>query len=188
MIPRSGVFSSVRAHLSDPLYRNSYFLIANFALPPLLGLVFLKITTSRYPVEEVGLASSLLAILTFLSTAGRLGFETSLLQILPRMSSEDQSRYVNGALVMTGAASVITALIVVLGLPTVAPRLGFVTRDPLQLAIFLIIAVSLTWLGVLDTAAVSERASRAPSAGSAPPSAPSSYRGPSTISGTDPPC
>ena len=78
----------LKKHLSDPLFKNAYFLMLSSVTSAGSGFFFWLITARFYPAEEVGLASAI-GLIGMLSL---LGFDISLVRFCPR---EDKAELIN---------------------------------------------------------------------------------------------
>jgi len=79
----------VKGRFKDPLYKNSFFLMATGGLGGVLGFVFWIVAARFYTPSEVGIASALIAAMMLLGTFSRLGFDIGIIRFL---SAEEDKR------------------------------------------------------------------------------------------------
>lgn len=144
-------------HLRDPLYRNSYFLIANAIVPAILSIVLFRILADIFPPSDVGLFTTLLTGLTFVTIVGRLGLDTTLLRFLPAKISGDRGRYVNSILTASIAAAASIALLYVVAAPYFAPDLALLHDELGLAAAFIVGACLLSATTLIDIVFISHR-------------------------------
>src|SRR6266550_426274 len=96
--------TALREHWQDPLYRNSYLLMANTLVITGSGFVFWLIAARLAAPDQVGLATSVVSAMLLVSLLARLGFDVALLRQLPRMSGGEAHRLINSTLTVSGIA------------------------------------------------------------------------------------
>lgn len=77
-------FETLRRHLSIPLYRNAYALIANTGLTAAFGAIYWIVAAHVYRPGTVGRGSALIAAMMLLSTVTQLNFVSVLIRFVPR--------------------------------------------------------------------------------------------------------
>lgn len=75
---------------SDPLYRNSIFLMASTGVMAFIGFFFWIIVSRQYSPEDVGLAGSLISISGLLISVATLGFPNTIIRFLPTSTKPQQ--------------------------------------------------------------------------------------------------
>jgi O-antigen/teichoic acid export membrane protein len=78
----TGIAASLATHLSEPMRRSAYALIAGTGLTSLLGIVFWLLAARLLPAEAVGTGTALISAMTFLATLSTLGLRNSLVRFL----------------------------------------------------------------------------------------------------------
>lgn len=120
-----GLSARVAEHLRSPLFRNGYALLFSGAFTSGLGLVYWLLAARLYPVEIVGLNSTLLSAMVLLSGVAQLSLNNVLVRYLP-VAGAQASRLVG----YTYTASLVVAGLVsgvfILGVEVWAPALGFI--------------------------------------------------------------
>ena len=119
----------LRAHLGDPLHRTSYLLLVGAGAGSLLGFLFWGLAARGYPARVVGLNSTAISAMMFVSGVCQLGMKPVLVRYLPTAG-----HMVRAFVLRTYALTV--AISVVLGSAAAAtselwsPSLGFLAREP----------------------------------------------------------
>lgn len=135
------VISIVKYVHSDSLYRNSFYLMASTFVMSFLGFFFWMINTRLYSSEQIGLATTLMSVMSFITSFSMLGFYSVLVRFLP--TAENKNDIVNTAFTIISITTLLVTIIFILGLPVFSPRLLFIRNSPifiLSFSIFMIIA------------------------------------------------
>jgi len=145
----AGLRRSLREHWADPLYRNSYYLMANTLTVTGAGFVFNALATRLAGAEQYGQATAILSALTLLSLLARLGFDVSLLRDLPRTDADRARRLVNTTFTVSSLAALTGALL----FPLVVPHTPLWSESlrPLESPWFALAFAGLVWLWTLGT-------------------------------------
>jgi O-antigen/teichoic acid export membrane protein len=136
-------------HINDPLYRNSYFLIANTAVINALGFAFWIIVARFYNDADVGLASTIITCMSLLIILSSLGFDIAFIRFLNK--SEKPAEFINSGLTITGIASVFVAFVFIIGIDLWSPALGFIKDNPIFATAFIVFTFFLTISSILDS-------------------------------------
>src|SRR5205823_5518909 len=72
---------------TDPLVRNSIYIMGTTVATSVIGYLYWIIATHLYSAHDVGLASALISIMTLTSTLANLGIGSTLVQMLPHRES-----------------------------------------------------------------------------------------------------
>ena len=78
------IIMRIKQHFQDPLYKNSYFLMARAAATAALGLVFWIVVARFYSPAEVGLAAALISATGLLIVFSKLGLGLGLMRYLAK--------------------------------------------------------------------------------------------------------
>lgn len=122
---RTALRDAARRVQSDPLVRNSFFLMATTATTAVMGFGFWLVVARLYAVEDVGRATSLMSVVTLLSYFSLVGLSSSLVRFLP--GSPRASEQISSALITVTGSGVLVALLFVGIAPLTSPELQFVT-------------------------------------------------------------
>ena len=133
----------LRYHLSNPLYRNSLYLISNSTILALTGFVFWTVAARLYPVDSVGLASAAISAMGVLALVATLGLDFALLRFLPG-SGEQATDFVNSCLTVTGLLSLVLSLVFIAGVGVWSPALLQIREHPIFLAAFALFVLATT--------------------------------------------
>ena len=148
-------FPYLGQHLKDPLYRNSYFLMANTAVTSALGFAFWIVVARFYNEADVGLASTIITCMGLLITLSSLGFDIAFIRFLNK--SEKPAEFINSGLTITGIASIFMAFVFIIGVDLWSPALGFIKDNPIFAAAFIVFTLFLTLSSMLDSIFIAKR-------------------------------
>jgi O-antigen/teichoic acid export membrane protein len=143
-------FRKLQAHLKEPLYLNSYLLIAMQVLSTGFGFVFWALAARTLPTEDVGLASGTISVTMLLSGLAQFGLGYGLVRYLSK--SEDASGFVNLNLLISGIGGTLLAVIFILSVQVWSPALDILRANALHLVLFMILvfgwtlSVMLNWI------------------------------------------
>ncbi|HWG92328.1 MAG TPA: hypothetical protein VNZ52_15875 [Candidatus Thermoplasmatota archaeon] len=146
-----------RVHVRDPLYRNSYFWVADMAAVGFFGMLYWFLAARLEVPGTVGLATSVAGTLTLISVLSRVGLDVLLLRNLPRASPGQFRRMFNHAMLIAGALSVVGALVAYFLLPRAAPELLPLASGGMALLVFTIFALTWTENFLLESALAASR-------------------------------
>ena len=130
----------LKQHLNDPLFKNSYFLMATTAVTSVFGFIFWILAARFYETAAVGLASAIIAALSLLAIFSNLGLGIGLIRFLPGDKANGTSM-INTCFTLSGLASVVIALIFLSGLDFWSPALLPVLRHPIFFTSFIFFAI-----------------------------------------------
>jgi O-antigen/teichoic acid export membrane protein len=127
----------------DSLYRNSIYLIISTAVMAGFGFFFWMIGARLYTTEQVGLATTLISIMSLISSFSLLGLGNSLIRYLPK--STDKNSKINTSFTLVGLASIIICVFYLLFINFLSPKLSFVRDNIFLSLVFLLFAVFSSW-------------------------------------------
>ncbi len=142
--------------MTDPLYRNSVFNMASTFILGGLGFAFWIIIARLYKAEDVGIATTLISIMTLLSSFTIMGLNTSLNRYLPR--SANKNELINSSFVIVTLATVLACAIFFLGLQIFSPQLVFLRSNLFYIISFTILAVFSSWNFLVESIFMAFRA------------------------------
>jgi O-antigen/teichoic acid export membrane protein len=125
--------------LEDSLFKNSSLLVLNKFLMVSSGFIFWAIAARLYPIEHVGIAVGLFSSASLIVSLSMFGFDISLLRFLPVYNKK---KVLGTCILIISAASVIMAVIYILGLGIFSPKLSFL-QSPLYGLIFILLTLLL---------------------------------------------
>lgn len=126
-------------HLDTPLFRNAYYIMAGSALTNMFGFFFIIVATRFYSVEAVGITTAIISALGIIAIFSELGLGIGLIRFLPG-SGENGNNILNACLTISGFASVVIAIIFLLGIGFWSPALLLVRQDLLFSISFVVFA------------------------------------------------
>jgi O-antigen/teichoic acid export membrane protein len=109
----------------DPLYKNSAFIMLTSATGAAVGFAFWVIAARIHSVSDLGIATAMISSSSLLIFLSRVGLEHSMLRYFPE---RDRSRLFFSTLCVTTALAVIAAILMILLVDVVAPRLILVRQ------------------------------------------------------------
>ena len=101
--------------ISESIYANTSYLLSSWILLSGFGFIFWTICTNIYSDEQVGIATALLAALNLITSLSLMGFELSIIRVLP--DHPDKSTLLNVCFSTASLFGIIFSFIFVLLLP-----------------------------------------------------------------------
>jgi O-antigen/teichoic acid export membrane protein len=142
---------------TDPLVKNSAYLMAATIVTSLLGYVFWTVAARVYPASAVGEAGAGVSAMAFASLIGALGGSMAVLAELPgKRRHRAWSAAVTAPLVFTSATTAVTAIATVAVLASTGHS-AFLYRNGWWAGAFVIGAVATTAVQLLENVWVAER-------------------------------
>ena len=140
-IPKN--IKELKHHLNDPLFKNSYFLMASTVVGSLLGFIFWMLVARYYTAHDVGLATALISAANLLVVFSLLGFNFGVTRFLP--NEKDKQGMINSCLTITFLFSILLSAIFISGIDIWAPALLFI-RENMVFLLFIVVLVFTTAL------------------------------------------
>jgi O-antigen/teichoic acid export membrane protein len=141
--------------LTDPLYRNSLLTMASTFILGGLGFVFWVIIAQLYRTEDVGIATTLISLMTLLSSFTILGLNVSLNRYLPK--SAHKSELINSSFVVVTIVAIFVSVIFLLGLQLFSPQLTFLQSNIFYIISFTIFLIFFSWNILVDNVFIAFR-------------------------------
>lgn len=135
--------------MTDPLYRNSIFQMASTFILGALGFVFWMIIARLYKAENVGIATTLISIMTLLSSFSLLGLSSSLNRYLPK--SVNRNKLINSAFAIVTLVSLLASIMFILGLQIFSPPLLFLRSNAFYIVTFTIFITFCSWNSLVES-------------------------------------
>ena len=133
----------LKQHLNDPLFKNSYFLMATTVIGAILGFIFWILVARYYTPHDVGLATALISAANLLVAFSLLGFNFGVTRFLP--NEKDKQGMINSCLTITFLFSILLSAIFILGIDIWSPALLFI-RENMIFLLFIVVLVFTTAL------------------------------------------
>ncbi|MBA2394502.1 MAG: oligosaccharide flippase family protein [Ktedonobacteraceae bacterium] len=150
-------FKIVYKHImTDPLYRNSLFNMASTFILGGLGFVFWIIIARLYKTESVGIATTLISIMTLLSSFTILGLNVSLNRFLPK--STQKNELINSTFVIVTIVTFLATTVFLLGLQFFSPQLLFLRSNLLYSISFILFVIFCSWNILVESTFMAFRA------------------------------
>jgi len=147
--------TELKQHLNDPLFKNSYFLMATTVIGSILGFIFWILAARYYTPHDVGLATALISAANLLVAFSLLGFNFGVTRFLP--NEKNKKGMINSSLTITFLFSILLAGIFISGIPTWSPALSFVYENVLFLLVFVIFVLATALIRLQQTIFVALR-------------------------------
>ena len=111
-----------RALYTDTLFQNSFYMMLATGTMAAAGFVFWLLVARLYSAEEVGVASTLISAMNFISYAALLGFNSAFIRYLPK--SKSRNEHIDTGLLLVCCAGLLSAGLYAAVAPFLVPRLG----------------------------------------------------------------
>ena len=142
--------------MTDPLYKNSIFNMASTFILGGLGFVFWIIIARLYKTENVGIATTIISIMTLLSSFTIMGINSSLIRYLPK--SANKNEFINSSFVIVTIATLLSSVIFLLGLQIFSPQLLFLRSNIFYILSFTTFIIFCSWNILVDSIFMAFRA------------------------------
>lgn len=126
MIPRKFYHLGLKLY-NDTLYRNSTFLMLSMLLNAGSGFIFWIFTARLYHDVQVGLATALISVITFIMNVSNLGLNYSVIRFLPK--SHKKNELLSSIFLVISMAAILCSLIFLFFLHVFSPKLLFIRHD-----------------------------------------------------------
>lgn len=113
----------IKKYFSDPLYKNSFFILLNTFSGALFGILFWMLAARFYSSEDIGLATALLSSTGIIVSLSSFGLSTGLLRFLPE--SVEKSSIFNTVWIISIASVFVFSLVFLLGMEFISQPLKF---------------------------------------------------------------
>ena len=142
-------------HIRSPLYRNSFFLMANTLVTSGLGFFFWMVVARFYTEAEVGWGAAIISSISLLAMLSVPGFGAALIRFLPK--AEKPQDMINSCLTISGAIAVVLSVIFVAGLDIWSPALAFIKKNIIFAAAFVFFVLAQTLYGAITSVFIARR-------------------------------
>jgi O-antigen/teichoic acid export membrane protein len=113
--------------MGDPLYRNSIYLMISSGVMAAFGFFFWMICARLFSVENIGLATTIISVMSLIAGFSVLGLNTGLIRYLP--NSKDRNKKINTTFTIVALTAVIVSCIFLIGIGKFSPRLLFIKEN-----------------------------------------------------------
>ena len=142
--------------MTDTLYLNSLYLMASTFIMAGFGFIFWIIVAHYYSTDSVGIATTVLSVMTLLASLSTVGLNVSLSRFLPK--SKTRNALITTAFSVVALTSIITTSIFLAGLTVFSPDLLFLRSNIFYIISFIIFVICYTWELLVDSVFVAYRA------------------------------
>ena len=136
------------AHLREPLFVHSYFILTSNILVSGLGFLFWVIVARFYDASDIGLAVALISSTGLVSSIARMGLDFSIIRFISH--ENDKKDLINTCFSIVSLVTVVTATLFLLTIDLWADELSFV-RDSLGYSTAFIIFCMLASVSLIVT-------------------------------------
>lgn len=147
--------SYIKDHFSTPLYKNSYYLMANTLLTAGSGFFFWIFAAWYYKVDEVGLGSAIMSVAWFISIISLLGLDTGLVRFLP--NEKNKSNMINSCFTITAFLALLLSVLYISSLYIWTPKLGILREQFAYSVVFVLLTIALTLSGLQNNVFIAFR-------------------------------
>lgn len=119
----------VRTSLRDPLHSNAHGLLLGSVITSVLGLLFWALAARLFPPESLGMATAVIAAMTFLANVATLGLKNGLLRFLPVARGAARGLVVR-SYALSALVAAVAAVVFLVGLPLWAVDLDVLLDSP----------------------------------------------------------
>ena len=129
------VVKTIKYFYNDSLFKNSIYLMVSSFIMAFFGFFFWILSARFYTPEQVGLATSLISVISLISTFSLLGLNNGIIRYLP--SSDNKSLKINTSFTIVAVTSLLLALIYLIFINVFSPKLVFI-RDQIPFSLLFI--------------------------------------------------
>lgn len=134
----------LKAHLKDPLFRNSFYLLLSMITGAILGFIFWIIAAKIYPQQEVGVNTALISAVSLIAMISFLGLDQSIIRYFPE---RDKLKVLVTSSIVIMISAFIFGIIFVWGINLWAPDLAIIKNNLLAFFMSLIAFSLITPIG-----------------------------------------
>ena len=140
LIPKN--LNELKIHVKDPLYQNSFYLLANNILGSVVAFFFWIVAARFYSTDDIGIASALISSSSFILIVSRLGFDFSIIRFFPIKNKSD---IFNTSIFITTIFSFLLGILFILGIDFFSPDLSLLKNFEYSLIfLFYLFVISIT--------------------------------------------
>jgi len=141
--------------IKSPLYRNSFFLMADTVVTSGLGFFFWMVVARFYTEAEVGWGAAIISAICLLGLLSSLGLGSALIRFLPK--AEKPVDMINSCFTLSGVVALALAAIFIAGIYLWSPALGFIRDNPIFATAFAFFVLLCTFSEVMNSVFIAGR-------------------------------
>ncbi|MEX1131570.1 MAG: oligosaccharide flippase family protein [Candidatus Woykebacteria bacterium] len=142
--------------MTDPLYQNSIYIMASTFILAILGFVFWIFIAKLYDVETVGIATTLISIMTLISSFSLLGLNVGLIRYLPKSSVRNET--ITSSFILATLSTILITSAFFFGLNIFSPKLLFLQKNYFYFVSFSIFMIGATFNILIESIFMAYRA------------------------------
>lgn len=158
MRPPPRVRAVVTGLRGDHLLQNSFFIMLSTTTMGVLGFLFWLVSARLFPVDQIGVATTLISAANLLAYVSLLGFDTTLITSLP--GSRHQGADIDSAVLLVATAATVVGFGYIVIVPAFTPELAFVRSSIPMLGGFVVLTAFTAVNLITDSAFIAYRAAR----------------------------
>lgn len=144
--------------MKDSLYRNSIYLMLSTLIMAFLGFIFWMINARLFTPEQVGLATTIISIVSLITSLSVLGLNTALIRFLPK--SDRKNDKINTAFTLVALITIIISTVFLLLINQFSPKLLFIKENIILAFVFIIFMVFGSISSLIDSIFVAYRSTK----------------------------
>lgn len=148
-----------KRYMSDSLYRNSIYLMLGTLVMAVFGFFFWILVSKFYSAEEIGLATTIISVMSLITSISLLGMGTGIIRYLPK--SERKNEKINTTFSLVALVTIVLTAIFLLGIGIFSPRLIFIKDNVIYSLIFIISMVVSSWGSLIESVFMAYRSAGA---------------------------
>ncbi len=133
---------------SDLLFRNSIYIMSSTFVLAAFGFLFWMLVARIAKPEDIGIATTLISVMSLIGGFSTLSLNISLIRYLP--NSHIRNEMINSTFVVTGIVACIACIIFIQGIRTFSPHLLFLKTNYFYSILFVIFIIAYTWSLIID--------------------------------------
>jgi len=140
----------------DSLFRNSLYLMLSTGVMAFFGFFFWIVVARLFSPGDVGIATTLISVMTLIGNFSLLGFNISLIRYLPK--SDERNEKINSVLILVTLASIVASVLFLSGLKIFSPKLLFLQTNLFYILSFILFVIGLSLNTIIDSVFIAYRA------------------------------
>lgn len=142
----------------DSLYKNSIYLMIGTFVMSIFGFLFWMINARLFTAEQVGLAITIISVMSLITSFSALGLGAGLIRYLP--NSERKNEKINTCFTLIAIVTIIITTFFLLSLESFSPKLLFIKENVVLAFIFIIFMVFASFNGLIDSIFLAYRSAK----------------------------
>lgn len=142
----------------DSLYQNSIYVIASTFVMAVFGFVFWIIVARIFPIESIGIATTLVSLTILISNFTHLGLNIGLIRYLPK--STNRSDTITTSWILVTANTILITVLLIVGLKVISPKLLFLQSNILYIFSFILFMIGYSLNVLIEGIFIAYRAAR----------------------------